>query len=132
MDISKNLVAAIELRKTTQKALAEKLGMTPAYLNKLCKGTKNPSMDLLERICQALEMSPCEFFSCLSETPVMHLRKSEILLINNYRGLYEYEQEVVSDMVALLRKKHLCACSGAAALPVHGETAGTEPECSPF
>lgn len=107
MDISKYLVAAISLKKTTQKSLADKLGMSPAYLNKLCKGTKNPSMELLDRICQALNMTPSEFFSCLSDKPYMQLRESEIHLINNFRCLYGYEKEVIADMVSSLHKKHL-------------------------
>lgn len=107
MDISKYLSEAIKARGLTQKSFAERLGMAPAYLNKLCKGTKNPSMELLDRICQALDMTPSEFFSCASETPSMQLEKNEIRLIIDFRGLYEYEKEVVSDMIGSLRKKHL-------------------------
>lgn len=107
MDISKYLNAAIELKGITQKSLAEKLGKTPAYINKLCKGTKNPSIEYLESILQALEMTPCEFFSCLADTPTMQLHRSEIQLVNDFRGLYDYEKDVISDMIGSLRKKHL-------------------------
>lgn len=107
MDISKYLVAAIGLKRMTQKSLADRLNMSPAYVNKLCKGTKTPSIDLLDKICQALNMTPSEFFSCLSDKPYMQLRESEIHLIDNYRCLYGYEKEVIADMVCSLHKKHL-------------------------
>lgn len=127
MDISKYLTAAIDLKHTTQKSLADKLGTSPAYVNKLCKGTKNPSMELLDRICQALEMTPSEFFSCPSDAPTMQLHRSEIRLINNYRGLYDYEQDVIADMICALRRKHLCAPheqSGPPSSPAGGCLAG--------
>lgn len=117
MNISKYLNAAIDQKNLTQKSLADKLGTSPAYVNKLCKGTKNPSMELLDRICQALEMTPSEFFSCLADAPTMQLHKSEIRLINNFRGLYDYERDVISDMVCALRRKHLSASHEPQALP---------------
>lgn len=107
MDISKYLNEAIKAKGITQKTLADRLCMAPAYLNKLCKGTKNPSIELLDRICQALGMTPSEFFSCASDAPSMRLKKNEIRLVNDFRGLYDYEREVVSEMVGSLRKKHL-------------------------
>lgn len=107
MDISKYLNEAIKAKGLTQKALADRLDMAPAYLNKLCKGTKNPSMELLDRICQALGMTPGEFFSFASETPCMQLNKDEIHLVNDFRGLYDYEKDVVSELVYSLRNKHL-------------------------
>lgn len=117
MNISRYLNAAIGQKKITQKALAEMLGTSPAYVNKLCKGTKNPSMELLDRICQALEMTPSEFFSCISDAPTMQLQKAEIRLINNFRGLYDYERDVISDMVCALRRKHLAASHEPQSLP---------------
>lgn len=107
MDISQHLLAALNVKKMTQKALSEKLGIAPAYINKLCKGTKNPSIELLDKICNALELSPSEFFSCLSDTPSMRLNRKEINLVHDFRGLYDYEQDVVSEMLSSLRKKHL-------------------------
>lgn len=106
MNVSAHLLAALKSKKMTQKALASRLGITPAYLNKLCKGTKNPSMELLDRICNALELSPGEFFSCLSDSACVRLCQTEAELIHNYRGLYDYEQEVVSEMVESLCSKH--------------------------
>lgn len=107
LEISKHLLAALRIEKMTQKTLSDKLGLSPAYVNKLCKGTKTPSIELLDRICTALDLTPSEFFSCLSSTPSMQLCEREVDLIASFRGLYDYEQDVISEMVNSLRKKHL-------------------------
>ena len=53
------------LRKTrnmTLKELAEKIGVHFGSLSNIEKGTRNPSLDMLDKIAEALEISVNEFF----------------------------------------------------------------------
>ena len=54
----------IRKRMTTlgmkQNALAEKVGISPGYLSEILSGKKQPSLDTLERLAEALETSPAD------------------------------------------------------------------------
>jgi transcriptional regulator with XRE-family HTH domain len=52
-----------EIKGISGKALAEKVNVVPSQIYKIESGTTNPSIDLLQRICQAVGMSMAEFFS---------------------------------------------------------------------
>ena len=106
MDISEHLCAALKMRKKTQKALAEQLDISCVYVNQLCKGIKKPSMEMLERICGALELTPSEFFSCAPGASSVRLDKNEVELVIHYRALYDYEREAVAGLVRSLGEKH--------------------------
>lgn len=106
MDFGKYLLPALHTKKMTQKILAEKLNTSTAYINDLCKNRKSPSLSMLDKICDVLEMTPIELFSSNTEKPYMELSESEIALVNDYRDLYDYEKEVIYEMVRSLRQKH--------------------------
>lgn len=103
MDISSYLVSAIEAKGLTQRAFAAMIEVSPAYLNKLCKGTKTPSIDMLDRICMALNMTPHEFFSTCPQEPIAtSLSAFEYSLIKNIRVLPVHEKEAIAGMVLTL------------------------------
>lgn len=106
MDFGKYLLPALDTKKMTQKILAEKLNTSTAYINDLCKNRKSPSFSMLNKICDVLEMTPVELFSSNTEKPYMELSESEIALVNEYRDLYDYEKEVIYEMIRSLRQKH--------------------------
>lgn len=66
LDISKILAANIKTlrneRGLTQFELAEKVGISTTYLAELEIAKKAPSMDVVERLCLALEAKPYELF----------------------------------------------------------------------
>lgn len=63
MDIGARLKQVRENKHISGKALAEKVNVVPSQIYKIENGTTNPSLDLLQRICQAVGMSMAEFFS---------------------------------------------------------------------
>ncbi len=58
-----------EINGITGKALAEKAGLVPSQIYKIEGNSTKPSLDSLERICAALEITLADFFK--EETPEM-------------------------------------------------------------
>ncbi len=56
-DLSKRLRHLRQTQHLTQSALAQRVGITQAYLAELEKGIKRPSLDVLEKLCVALSCS---------------------------------------------------------------------------
>ena len=53
-----------ERRKMNRNELANKAGVSPTYLYQLEKGEKSPTVEYLGYICDALQVSLAEFFTC--------------------------------------------------------------------
>lgn len=105
MDISAYLTTAIRRKKITQRAFAAMIEVTPAYLNKLCKGTKTPSIDLLDKICVALDMSPSQFFSSSSDLP-LSLSPEETSLVQALRTLPDHEKHAIAQLIHALNEPY--------------------------
>jgi len=56
-ELAKRLRAMRNMLDLTQSALAERVGITQAYLAELEKGAKRPSIDVLEKLCGTLNCS---------------------------------------------------------------------------
>ena len=56
MDVIRAIVDARTSRNMTQKELAERTGINQADVSKLEKGTRNPSIAILKRIAEGLDM----------------------------------------------------------------------------
>lgn len=56
MDVIRALVDARISRNLTQKQLAEKTGIHQADISKLENGTRNPSLNLLKRLADGMDM----------------------------------------------------------------------------
>ena len=56
MDIIRAMVDARISQNLTQKELAERVGMNQADISKLENGTRNPSIKLLQRLAEGMEM----------------------------------------------------------------------------
>lgn len=54
--IAVNVLAALEEKRMTQKALADQMGVTPQYVNKLVKGSENLSLETIDKLEKALEI----------------------------------------------------------------------------
>ena len=67
------ILFALKRKKWTQAHLAEKVNIVPHYLNALIKGKKtNPSLDVIERIADALEVNLDYFMRGNVETVALH------------------------------------------------------------
>lgn len=106
MDIGVRLAFLLKEKHITQKSLAARSGLTPSYINQICNGKKIPTLEALESLCNALSISISDFFSDENETAPARLTSVEHQLIENFRSLYNYEQDFFFDMVKNLRQKH--------------------------
>jgi len=77
-DLAKRLRTMRNKLNLTQSALAERVGITQAYLAELEKGTKRPSLDVLERLCSALNCS-ADYLLGLSDNKSYRTMREESL-----------------------------------------------------
>lgn len=56
MDVIRAIVDARASRNITQKELAERTGINQADISKLENGTRNPSINLLKRLAEGMDM----------------------------------------------------------------------------
>ena len=54
-------------RHLTKVALADFAELQECYIRGITKGRKNPSITVIYSICEALEISPVEFFKAVDE-----------------------------------------------------------------
>jgi transcriptional regulator with XRE-family HTH domain len=78
-DIAVEVLAAIKSRKMTQVELAEKLGVSAQYVNKLLKGQENLTLDTIGKLEKVLSISLIEIktSSAIEETPVLAEKKKQ-------------------------------------------------------
>ncbi|MFN8458455.1 MAG: helix-turn-helix transcriptional regulator [Anaerolineae bacterium] len=50
------------LKDMTQEELAEAVGISPEFISNLERGVNSPSFDTLEKLAEALDVAPVEFF----------------------------------------------------------------------
>lgn len=55
---AERLINAREKKNLTQKQLAEKLGITPTRLNYWEKGKREPNIEMIGKLAEALDVSP--------------------------------------------------------------------------
>lgn len=55
---------------TSQEAFAHHVGMDRTYISGLERGVRNPTLDVLMRLAEALEVSPSELLSTLDSGDV--------------------------------------------------------------
>ena len=52
------------MRGYTQERLAERIDISPKYLSSIERGAENPTLDLLGRLAQGLQVELYELFQC--------------------------------------------------------------------
>ena len=86
MNVIRAIVDARALRNMTQKELSEKTGIAQTEISKLEKGTRNPSIKLLQRLADGMDMvlkvtfvpkERCQFSLALSYTKAKYPRTPE-------------------------------------------------------
>jgi len=79
MNTTKKLIGARiknlrESRKLTQEALAERMNINTVYLSNIERGMANPTLDMLIRISEGLEVEMWEVFDFGQEVSLKELR----------------------------------------------------------
>lgn len=83
--------------------LAYEAGLTQSTLSNMFARGTCPTVDTLERICDAFGISLSEFFN--ENDKVIHVSKDELNLLDGYRALTEREKDAVKSMVSALKHK---------------------------
>ena len=72
-----------KLRRLSQETLADKAAMSAKYLSRIETGNENPSIDLLFRLADSLEVEPYEMLCFEDGEPVRRLRARAAKLIDD-------------------------------------------------
>lgn len=67
MDVSKRIIQLREMRGYSTNKLANRAGISQSYLREIEMGKKNPTIEVLSYICDALDVSVQVFFSTEAE-----------------------------------------------------------------
>lgn len=81
-----------ENRKFSQKEFAEKIGVSNSRVSNWEQGINRPDVDLLKKICEALNVSPSELLDIHLDTE--ELTEHEKQLIRNYRVKTDLQKAV--------------------------------------
>jgi transcriptional regulator with XRE-family HTH domain len=70
-NIALRIIAALEQKEhMTQKALAEKLEVSPQYINKILKGQENLSLSTIAKLSEVLNIELISFPTYLFDEPI--------------------------------------------------------------
>lgn len=99
MDVATRIKELLRARNWSVNRLAVEAGLTSSTLYSIMEGTNNPTITTIETLCEALDISLCDFFkqSTINEdednvilsmyhnldSMDKHLVKSILLIINN-------------------------------------------------
>ena len=83
--------------------LAYESGLTQSTLSNMFARGTCPTVDTLEKICEAFGISLAEFFEANERKT--HVSKEELELLNKYRALTDKEKDAVKSMINALSKK---------------------------
>jgi HTH-type transcriptional repressor of puuD len=101
MNVALRLKSLRKDRNLSQYRLAKKSGVSQSFLSTLESGQKTPTIDTLEKLCNALGISLSEFFNTHCTDIPDHL----ILLVEEGRHLSPMQVEKLVDLLASLRKE---------------------------
>ena len=97
MDLSKRIVQLREIRGISTNKLANKAGISQSYLREIELGSKNPTIEILSYICEALNISLSQFFS--DQKGSIHP-----LLLSSLENLNDSEQVKLADFINEMKK----------------------------
>lgn len=97
MDISKRIIQLRESRNISTNKLANDAGISQSYLREIELGKKNPTVEILSYICDALHISFQTFFS--EDSSNIHP-----ILLSAVSKLDESEQMKLADLINELKK----------------------------
>ncbi|MBB86022.1 MAG: hypothetical protein CMP06_01775 [Xanthomonadales bacterium] len=96
MNIGQTLKAIRRSKRLTQKALAEQSGISESYISLVEKGQREPSLGVLDSICQQLDI-PLSVFVLLAFDEGSSLLESDVA----HRKVYESLRAFVKSELSL-------------------------------
>lgn len=103
MNVLEKVKKLQEERGWSTYKLAYEAGLTQSTLSNMFTRGTCPTVDTLEKICEAFGISLAEFFE--SDSRKAHVSKEELELLNKYRALTDKEKDAVKSMINALFKK---------------------------
>ena len=103
MNVLEKVKKLQEERGWSTYKLAYEAGLTQSTLSNMFTRGTCPTVDTLEKICEAFGISLAEFFE--SDNRKAHVSKEELELLNKYRALTDKEKDAVKSMVNALFQK---------------------------
>jgi len=79
---------------------AKKVDISRVYLSEIERGIKNPSLDTLQKICKALNVTPAEFFS--TDDDILPPEHRELL--QNIKYLTPEQLKLLNALLKTLQK----------------------------
>lgn len=101
MNVAFRLKSLREDKNLSQYRLAKKSGVSQSFLSTLESDQKTPTIDTLEKLCNALGINLAEFF----DTPCTDIPDHLVLLVEEGRYLSPTQVEKLVDFLASLRKE---------------------------
>lgn len=103
MNVLEKVKKLQEERGWSTYKLAYEAGLTQSTLSNMFARGTCPTVDTLEKLCEAFGISLAEFFE--SDEKKAHVSKEELELLNKYRALTDKEKDAVKSMVNALFQK---------------------------
>ena len=96
-------------RALSQEHLALSAEITPAYLGLIERGKKNPTVQIIERLCMAMDISLSAFFSYKNSDESAELDDVDILILSYLRALKREEKALIAQNVKnIVHFRNLC------------------------
>lgn len=83
-EIGKKIEMLRKQKDYSQHKLAVEAGVSPSYIPDIEKGIKCPTVETLDNICFALNVSLSEFFSEKETERITKLNEKQIKLLNDF------------------------------------------------
>ena len=103
MNVLEKVKKLQEERGWSTYKLAYEAGLTQSTLSNMFARGTCPTVDTLEKICDAFGISLAEFFE--EDDRKAHVSKEELELLRKYRALTDKEKDAVKSMIDALFKK---------------------------
>ena len=100
MNVLEKVKKLQEERGWSTYKLAYEAGLTQSTLSNMFARGTCPTVDTLEKICEAFGISLAEFFE--NDSRKAHVSKEELELLNKYRALTDKEKDAVKSMINAL------------------------------
>lgn len=105
MEVGNNVKQIAKERGITQSQIAEALGVTQAFISALYTGKKIPSLDMLLKLCDFLNVSPNTLLGVdLKSNSTYCLSNVESDLLEKFRLLTLRDKEAVIGLIGSLSK----------------------------
>lgn len=99
---SENLIRLLESRQTTQREVANRIGVSPQTFNTWCKGVAIPRMGKIQKLADYFHVDKSALIDppAGSASPSPVLSASETQLIDNFRQLNDEGQDIIQTTAA--------------------------------